>query len=147
MRSAWPQHKPITVRISAHDLIDGGTTIEDSILFSRWIHEAGADMITVSTGAVTAERRPMVGRLYQTTWSDQIRNETKIPTMAVGGVASFADANTIIAAGRADLCAMARGYMFDPYFPRHAAHQQGYKDMRWPNQYRGANALVMRDFD
>ena len=147
VRSAWPQHKPITVRISAHDLIDGGTTIEDSILFSRWIRDAGADMITVSTGAVTAERRPMVGRLYQTTWSDQIRNETKIPTMAVGGVASFADANTIIAAGRADLCAMARGYMFDPYFPRHAAHQQGYKDLRWPNQYRGAKALVMRDFD
>ena len=147
VRRAWPQDKPITVRISAHDMVDGGTTIEDSILFSRWIHEAGADMITVSTGAVTAERRPMVGRLYQTTWSDQIRNETKIPTMAVGGVASFADANTIIAAGRADLCAMARGYMFDPYFPRHAAHQQGYKDMRWPNQYRGANALVMRDFD
>ena len=147
VRRAWPQDKPITVRISAHDMVDGGTTIEDSILFSRWIHEAGADMITVSTGAVTAERRPMVGRLYQTTWSDQIRNETKIPTMAVGGVASFADANTIIAAGRADLCAMARGYMFDPYFPRHAAHQQGYRDMRWPNQYRGANALVMRDFD
>ena len=147
VRRAWPQHKPITVRISAHDLIDGGTTIEDSITFSRWIHKAGADMITVSTGAVTAERRPMVGRLYQTTWSDQIRNETKIPTMAVGGVASFADANTIIAAGRADLCALARGYMFDPYFPRHAAHQQDYKDMRWPNQYRGANALVMRDFD
>lgn len=147
VRRALPQHKPITVRISAHDLIDGGTTIEDSILFSRWIHEAGADMITVSTGAVTAERRPMVGRLYQTTWSDQIRNETKIPTMAVGGVASFADANTIIAAGRADLCALARGYMFDPYFPRHAAHQQDYRDMRWPNQYRGANALIMRDFD
>ncbi len=147
VRRALPQHKPITVRISAHDLIDGGTTIEDSILFSRWIQDAGADMITVSTGAVTAERRPMVGRLYQTTWSDQIRNETKIPTMAVGGVASFADANTIIAAGRADLCALARGYMFDPYFPRHAAHQQDYRDMRWPNQYRGANALIMRDFD
>ena len=147
IRRAWPPRKPITVRISAHDLIDGGTTIEDSIAISRLLRDAGADMITVSTGAVTAERRPMIGRLYQTTWSDQIRNETKIPTMAVGGIASYADANTIIAAGRADLCAMARGYMFDPYFPRHAAHQQGFGDMRWPNQYRGANALAMRDFD
>lgn len=147
VRKAWPQHKPIATRISAHDLIDGGTTIDDSIIFSRWLHEAGADMITVSTGAVTAERRPMTGRLYQTTWSDQIRNETKIPTMAVGAIASFADANTIIAAGRADLCAMARGALFDPYFPRHAAHQQGYRNIRWPNQYRGANALIIRDFD
>ena len=147
VRAAWPKHKPITARISAHDLVEGGTTLEDSLQISRWLHEAGAAMITVSTGAVTAERRPMNGRLYQTTWSDQIRNETGIPTMAVGGVASFADANTIIAAGRADLCAMARGALFDPYFPRHAAHQQGYKDMRWPNQYRGANALIIRDFD
>ena len=147
VRKAWPREKPITARISAHDLIEGGTTLEDSLQMSRWLHDAGADMITVSTGAVTAERRPINGRLYQTTWSDQIRNETKIPTMAVGGIASFADANTIIAAGRADLCAMARGALFDPYYPRHAAHQQGYKDMRWPNQYRGANALVIRDFD
>jgi len=147
VRKAWPRDKPIAARISAHDLVEGGTTIEDSITFSRWLHEAGADMITVSTGAVTAERRPMSGRLYQTTWSDQIRNETKIPTMAVGAIASFADANTIIAAGRADLCAMARGELFDPYFPRHAAHQQGYRGLRWPNQYRGANALIMRDFD
>jgi anthraniloyl-CoA monooxygenase len=67
--------------------------------------------------------------------------------MAVGGIASFADANTIIAAGRADLCAMARGELFDPCFPRHAAHQQGCKNMRWPNQHRGANASIMRDFD
>ena len=147
VREAWPKDKPITARISAHDLIEGGTTLADSLQISQWLHAAGADMITVSTGAVTAERRPMKGRLYQTTWSDQIRNETKIPTMAVGGIASFADANTIISAGRADLCAMARGALFDPYFPRHAAHQQGYKDMRWPNQYRGANALVLRDFD
>ena len=147
VREAWPKHKPITARISAHDLIEGGPTLEDSLQISRWLHDAGADMITVSTGAVTAERRPMKGRLYQTTWSDQIRNETRIPTMAVGGIASFADANTIISAGRADLCAMARGALFDPYFPRHAAHQQGYKDMRWPNQYRGANALIIRDFD
>jgi anthraniloyl-CoA monooxygenase len=88
----------------------------------------------------------MVGRLYQTTYSDQIRNETKIPTMTVGGVASSADANTIIASGRADLVAMARGSMFDPYFPQHAAHRQGYQDLRWPNQYRGANVLKMRDF-
>lgn len=147
VRKALSKHKPITARISAHDLIEGGTTLADSLQISQWLHAAGAEMITVSTGAVTAERRPMKGRLYQTTWSDQIRNETKIPTMAVGGIASFADANTIISAGRADLCAMARGALFDPYFPRHAAHQQGYKDMRWPNQYRGANALVLRDFD
>jgi len=146
VRKAWPKEKPITARISAHDLIEGGTTLEDSLEISRWLRDAGADMITVSTGAVTAERRPMNGRLYQTTWSDQIRNETRIPTMAVGGIASFADANTIIAAGRADLCAMARGSLFDPYFPRHAAHQQGYGDMRWPNQYRGASALAIRDF-
>lgn len=146
VRDAWPKERPITVRISAYDFLDDGTSVDDSFVLSRRLRDAGADMITVSTGAVTADRRPMIGRLYQTTFSDQIRNETKIPTMAVGGIASFADANTIIAAGRADLCAMARGYMFDPYFPRHAAHRQGYGDMRWPNQYRGADALTMRDF-
>ena len=146
VRAAWPAQKPITVRISAHDLLEGGITEDDSIIISRWLHQAGADMITASTGAVTAHRRPMVGRLYQTTYSDQIRNETKIPTMTVGGVASYADANTIIAAGRADLVALARGYMFDPYFPHHTASQQGYQDLRWPPQYRGANVLKMRDF-
>jgi anthraniloyl-CoA monooxygenase len=144
VRAAWPQAKPISVRISAVDWVEGGTTIEEAVEIARLLREAGNDVLDVSTGAVTNHRRPTVGRLYQTGFADHIRNSLGIPTMTVGGVASWSDANSIIAAGRADLCLMARGALIDPYFVRHAAHAQGYA-IAWPAQYIRAAELEMHE--
>jgi anthraniloyl-CoA monooxygenase len=93
---------------------------------------------------VVSEQNRVEGRLYQASFSDQIRNELDIPTMAVGGIVSHGDANTVIAAGRADLCALARGYLVDPYFVRHAAHAQDYDALDWPGQYRRAKEVRIR---
>jgi anthraniloyl-CoA monooxygenase len=144
VRAAWPSAKPISTRISAVDWVEGGTTIEDTLTIARMLRDAGNDILAVSTGGVTSQQRPAGGRLYQATFSDQIRNELGIPTMAVGGIVSHGDANTLIAAGRADICALARGYLVDPYFVRHAAHAQGYAGLDWPSPYRRAKEVRMR---
>jgi anthraniloyl-CoA monooxygenase len=144
VRAAWPSAKPISTRISAVDWVEGGTTIEDALEIARMLRDAGNDILAVSTGGVTSQQRPAGGRLYQATFSDQIRNELQIPTMAVGGIVSHGDANTLIAAGRADICALARGYLVDPYFVRHAAHAQGYDALDWPAPYRRAKEVRMR---
>ena len=144
VRAAWPAHKPISTRISAIDWVDGGTTIEDAIEIGRLLHSAGNDILAVSTGGVTSEQRPVDGRVYQAVFSDRIRNTLGIPTMAVGGIVSHSDANTIIAAGRADLCALARGYLADPYFVRHSADAQDYDVANWPSQYRRSREVRMR---
>jgi anthraniloyl-CoA monooxygenase len=144
VRAAWPAGKPISTRISAVDWVDGGTSIEDAFEIARMFHGAGNDILVVSTGGVTSAQRPVEGRLYQAIFSDQIRNELNIPTMAVGGIVSHGDANTVIAAGRADICALARGYLVDPYFVRHAAHAQDYDALNWPSPYRRAKEVRMR---
>jgi anthraniloyl-CoA monooxygenase len=144
VRAAWPAGKPIGTRISAVDWVDGGTTIEDAFEIARMLQGAGNDILAVSTGGVTSAQRPVDGRLYQAIFSDQIRNELDIPTMAVGGIVSHGDANTVIAAGRADICALARGYLVDPYFVRHAAHAQRYDALNWPGPYRRAKEIRMR---
>jgi anthraniloyl-CoA monooxygenase len=144
VRAAWPAGKPISTRISAVDWAVGGTTIEEALEIARMLRDAGNDILAVSTGGVTSLQRPAGGRLHQATFSDQIRNELGIPTMAVGGIVSHGDANTLIAAGRADICALARGYLVDPYFVRHAAHAQGYDTLDWPAQYRRAKEVRMR---
>jgi anthraniloyl-CoA monooxygenase len=143
VRAAWPADKPISTRISAVDWVEGGTTIEDGIEIARMLHEAGNDILTVSSGGVVSEQPRMDGRLYQASLSDQIRNALGIATMAVGGIVSHGDANTMVAAGRADLCALARGYLVDPYFVRHAAHAQN-QDANWPSQYRRAREVRLR---
>ncbi len=144
VRAAWPAHKPIATRISAVDWLEGGTTIEDAIEIGRMLHNAGNDILAVSTGGVSSTQRPMDGRAFQATFSDQIRNELGIPTMAVGGIVSHGDINTIVAAGRADLCAMARGSLEDAYFPRHAARALNYAGLKWPSQYRRAAEIQLR---
>jgi anthraniloyl-CoA monooxygenase len=144
VRAAWPAEKPISTRISAVDWAEGGTTIEDALEIASMLRDAGNDILAVSTGGVTSQQRPASGRLYQATFSDQIRNELDIPTMAVGGIVSHGDANTIIAAGRADICALARGYLVNPYFVRHAAHAQGYDGLDWPGPYRRAKEVRVR---
>ncbi|HWF96842.1 MAG TPA: bifunctional salicylyl-CoA 5-hydroxylase/oxidoreductase [Xanthobacteraceae bacterium] len=144
VRAAWPAGKPISTRISAVDWVEGGTTIEDALEVARMLHDAGNDILAVSTGGVTSAQRPVDGRLYQASFSDQIRNALDIPTMAVGGIVSHGDANTVVAAGRADLCALARGYLVDPYFVRHAAYAQGYDALEWPGPYSRAKEVRMR---
>jgi anthraniloyl-CoA monooxygenase len=144
VRTAWPAQKPISVRISAVDWVEGGTTVEEGIEIARLLHDAGNDIVAVSAGGLVSEQARVDGRLFQAGLSDQIRNELGIPTMAVGGIVSHGDANTIVAAGRADLCALARGYLVDPYFVRHAAHAQSYDALNWPSQYRRAREVRMR---
>jgi len=108
------------------------------------LSDAGNDILAVSSGGVSSAQRPIDGRAYQATFSDQIRNELGIPTMAVGGIVSHGDINTIIAAGRADMCALARGSIEDAYFPRHAARALNYGGMKWPSQYRRAAEVQLR---
>jgi anthraniloyl-CoA monooxygenase len=144
VRAAWPAGKPISTRISAIDWAAGGNTMEDAFEIARMLRDAGNDILAVSSGGVVSEQSRVEGRLYQAVFSDQIRNALHIPTMAVGGIVSHGDANTVIAAGRADLCALARGYLVDPYFVRHAAHAQDYDGLDWPGPYRRAREVRMR---
>ncbi|GAA0618932.1 bifunctional salicylyl-CoA 5-hydroxylase/oxidoreductase [Kutzneria viridogrisea] len=137
VRQVWPAHKPMTVRISATDWVDGGTTAADSVRIAEAFALAGADAIDVSTGQVTPQERPAFGRSYQTPFADRIRNEVDIATIAVGAISSHDDVNSIILAGRADLCALGRPHLYDPHWTLHAAAEQGYSGpaVRWPPQF------------
>jgi anthraniloyl-CoA monooxygenase len=144
VRAAWPAHKPISTRISSVDFVEGGNTIEDGIQIGRMLAKAGNDILAVSAGGVSGAQSRVDGRAFQASFSDQIRNELGIATMAVGGLVSHGDINTIIAAGRADMCALARGYLEDAYFPHHAARDQNYAGVPWPSQYRRAGEISLR---
>lgn len=135
MRAIWPADKPMSVRLSCNDWVDGGNTPEDAAIFARMFKEAGADMIDCSSGQVSKAERPVYGRLYQTPFSDKIRNEIGIPTMAVGAISEADHVNSIIAAGRADLCAIARPHLADPAWTLHEAARIGIKSVAWPRQY------------
>lgn len=134
VRAVWPAHKPMSVRISATDWADGGFGPADAVIVARTLQGLGLDIIDVSAGQVVSEGRPTYGRLYQTPFSERIRLETGLPTMTVGAISSYSDVNSIIAAGRADLCALARAHLYDPYWTRHAATEQNWP-ISWPNQY------------
>ena len=145
MRAVWPSEKPFSVRISAHDWAPGGNTPDDAVVIARLFKGAGADLIDVSSGQTTREAKPVYGRMYQTPFADRIRNEVGIATMAVGAIFDPDHVNSIIAAGRADLCALARPHLADPYWTLHAAAQLGYKDTSWPNQYLTGKAQLERN--
>src|SRR4051812_35617799 len=134
-RAVWPADKPMSVRISATDWVDGGFDGDDAVAFARMLKEAGCDIVDVSTGQVWPEQRPAYGRSYQTPYADRIRHEAGMPVIAVGAISSYDDVNTIILAGRADLCALARPHLWDPHWTLHAAADQGV-DIAWPVQYR-----------
>jgi anthraniloyl-CoA monooxygenase len=134
VRAAWPAARPISVRISATDWAPGGFDGDDAVALARLLKAHGCDIVDVSTGQTTAEAEPVYGRLYQTPYADRVRHEAGIPTMTVGGISSYADVNSILAAGRADLCVLARAHLYDPYWTRHAATEQGYA-LPWPSQY------------
>jgi anthraniloyl-CoA monooxygenase len=143
VRAVWPAERPISVKISATDWAPGGLPGEDAVALSVMLREHGCDLITVSTGQTVPDQQPVYGRLYQTPFSDTIRNEAEVPTMTVGNVAAYADANSIVAAGRADLVALARGHLYDPYWTRHAAWEQGW-DLPWPEQYASVKTFTPR---
>jgi len=135
MRAVWPADRPMSVRISATDWVEGGVTGDEAVVVAKALVAAGADIVHVSTGQTSKDAKPVYGRMYQTPFSDQIRNETHIPTIAVGNITDAEQVNAIIAAGRADLCALARPHLTDPYWTLRAAAQLGYRDQHWPNQY------------
>ncbi|HEX6468826.1 MAG TPA: bifunctional salicylyl-CoA 5-hydroxylase/oxidoreductase [Streptosporangiaceae bacterium] len=134
VRAVWPAHKPVSVRISATDWVQGGITGDDAVEIARAFQAAGADAIDVSTGQVTPDERPAFGRSYQTPYADRIRNEVGIATIAVGAISSYDDVNSIILAGRAHLCAIGRTHLYDPHWTLHAAADQGYEGpgADWP---------------
>jgi anthraniloyl-CoA monooxygenase len=123
------------VRISATDWVDDGVAGEEAVAIARAFVAAGADIIHVSTGQTSTDAKPVYGRMYQTPFSDQIRNEAHIPTIAVGNITDADQVNAIIASGRADLCALARPHLADPFWTLHAAAELGYKQQYWPPQY------------
>jgi anthraniloyl-CoA monooxygenase len=135
MRAVWPQDRPMSVRISANDWVPGGLTPEDAIFVARAFKAAGADVIDCSSGQVSKAERPVYGRMFQVPLSDRIRSEVGVPTIAVGNIFEGDHVNTIIAAGRADLCAIARPHLADPAWTLHEAAKQGYTDVSWPHPY------------
>ncbi|MFF3794854.1 bifunctional salicylyl-CoA 5-hydroxylase/oxidoreductase [Streptomyces sp. NPDC002134] len=141
VRAVWPQEKPMTVRISATDWAEGGTTAEDAVEIARAFAAHGADAIDVSTGQVVAEEEPEFGRSYQTPFADRIRNTVGLPVIAVGAISSWDDVNSLILAGRADLCALGRPHLYDPHWTLHAAAEQGYDGpgVLWPAPYRAGS--------
>ena len=144
MRAAWPDERPMSVRISATDWVEGGVTGEDSVRIAQAFIAAGADIIHVSTGQTSPDAKPVYGRMWQTPFSDRIRNEARIPTIAVGNVTEPDQLNSIIAAGRADLVALARPHLADPAWTLHAAAELGYTDQWWPWQYRSGKQQLER---
>jgi anthraniloyl-CoA monooxygenase len=145
VRAAWPAERPMSVRISAHDWAPGGNTGEDAVAIARMFKEAGADLIDVSSGQTTRDAQPVYGRMYQTPFADRIRNEVGIATMAVGAIFEPDHVNSIVMAGRADLCALARPHLADPYWTLHAAAALRYDGVEWPVQYLTGKAQLTRN--
>ncbi|MFC9678929.1 bifunctional salicylyl-CoA 5-hydroxylase/oxidoreductase [Streptomyces sp. NPDC056948] len=141
VRNVWPGERPLTVRISATDWAEGGTTGEEAVEIARAFAAHGADAIDVSTGQVVADERPEFGRSYQTPFADRIRRAVGVPVIAVGAISSWDDVNSLILAGRTDLCALARPHLYDPHWTLHAAAEQGYTGpgVAWPAPYRAGS--------
>jgi anthraniloyl-CoA monooxygenase len=135
IRAVWPSDRPTSVRLSCHDWTEGGNTPADAAIFAAMFKEAGADLIDCSSGQVWKEERPVYGRLFQTPFADLIRNEVGIETIAVGAISEADHVNSILAAGRADLCALARPHLADPAWTLHEAARIGVTSVAWPKQY------------
>ncbi|HVW68778.1 MAG TPA: bifunctional salicylyl-CoA 5-hydroxylase/oxidoreductase [Steroidobacteraceae bacterium] len=147
MRAVWPDDRPMSVRISAHDWVPGGITPDDACEVARWFKAAGADIIHVSSGQVSRDEKPIYGRMFQVPFSDQIRNDVSVPTIAVGNIYEADHVNTIIAAGRADLCALARPHLHDAAWTLHAAAEQRYAGVVWPKPYAGGRLQLERNLE
>jgi anthraniloyl-CoA monooxygenase len=147
MRAVWPGEKPMSVRLSATDWVVDGITPAESVAIARAFVAAGADIIHVSAGQTTPDAQPVYGRMFQTPFSDRIRNEGRVATIAVGNITEPDQVNSIIMAGRADLCALARPHLTDPNWTLRAAAELGYTAQPWPNQYSSAKRQIERLFE
>ena len=147
MRAAWPADKPMSVRISAHDWAPGGNTPDDAVAMARLFKAAGCDVIDVSSGQTTRAARPVYGRMYQTPFADRVRNEAGILTMAVGAITEADHANSIIGAGRADLCAVARAHLADPAWTLHEAAKLQTRAIEWPRPYESGRDQLYREIE
>ncbi|MDE4144620.1 MAG: bifunctional salicylyl-CoA 5-hydroxylase/oxidoreductase [Pseudophaeobacter sp. bin_em_oilr2.035] len=145
MRDVWPAHKPMSVRISANDWIgDEGVTPEEAVEIAKAFSEAGADIIDVSAGQTSIDAKPVYGRMFQTPFSDRIRNEAGIATMAVGNIYEADHANSILMAGRADLICVGRPHLADPYWTLHEATRIGDRQAAWPLPYEAGRDQAWR---
>jgi anthraniloyl-CoA monooxygenase len=142
VRAAWPAHLPLSVRISAHDWVEGGLTPADAVDVARAFKAAGADMIDCSSGQVSKKERPIYGRMFQTPFADRIRQEAGIATIAVGAISEADHVNAIIASGRADLCAIARPHLANPAWTLTEAAKIGHTEQVWPRPYQAGKAQM-----
>ncbi|MCC6197995.1 MAG: bifunctional salicylyl-CoA 5-hydroxylase/oxidoreductase [Burkholderiales bacterium] len=147
VRAAWPAHLPMSVRISAHDWVEGGITPDDAVEIARAFKAAGCDLVDCSSGQVSRKQQPVYGRMYQTPFADRVRNEAGVATMAVGAISEADHVNSIIAAGRADLCAIGRPHLANPAWAYLEAAKIGYLDVPWPKQYRSAKTQLERNLE
>ena len=146
MRAAWPAEKPMSVRISANDWMgELGVTPDEAVEIARAFTEAGADLIDVSAGQTSTQAQPVYGRMFQTPFSDKLRNEARVATMAVGNIYEPDHANSILAAGRADLVALGRPHLIDPMWTLRAAAALDYRDIHVPPQYLNGQAQLARN--
>jgi anthraniloyl-CoA monooxygenase len=145
MREVWPADRPMSVRISAHDWAPGGNTADDAVEIARLFKAAGCDFMDVSSGQTTRNAKPVYGRMYQTPFSDRIRNEVGIQTIAVGAISEVDHVNSIIAAGRADLCAIARPHLADPAWTLHEAAKLQSRHVDWPLPYLSGRDQLYRE--
>lgn len=146
VRAVWPEHLPMSVRISAHDWVEGGITPDDAVAIARAFKAAGADLIDCSSGQVSKAEKPVYGRMYQTPFADRVRNEADIATIAVGAIFEADHVNSIIASGRADLCALARPHLADAAWTLREAARIGYTGTIWPKQYYPAKSQLETNF-
>ncbi len=147
VRAVWPEHLPMSVRISAHDWVEGGITADDAVEIARRFKAAGTDMVDCSSGQVSKAEQPVYGRMYQTPFSDRVRNEAQVPTIAVGAIFEADHVNSIIASGRADLCALARPHLADASWTLRESARIGASDVAWPRQYFPAKRQLETNFE
>jgi anthraniloyl-CoA monooxygenase len=145
VRAVWPEDRPMSVRISASDWAEGGLSEDDLVALAGAFRDAGADLIDVSTGQTVPWQKPVYGRMYQTPFSDLLRNRVGIATIAVGNIFEADHVNSIIAAGRADLCAIARPHLADPSWTLHAAAAQNWTEQQWPKAYLSGKSQLERN--
>ncbi len=146
VRAAWPEDRPLSVRISAHDWVEGGITPTDAVEIARAFRAAGADLIDCSSGQVSKQEKPIYGRMFQTPFADRIRQEAGIATVAVGAISEADHVNSIISAGRADLCAVARPHLANPAWTLTEAAKIGYTAIAWPQQYVSGKTQMEANF-
>jgi anthraniloyl-CoA monooxygenase len=147
VRAVWPAQRPLSARISASDWAQGGLSEEDLLIIAGALKQAGADVLDVSTGQTVPDQRPLYGRMWQTPFADKVRNEIGIPTIAVGNIFEADHVNSIIAAGRADLCAIARPHLSNPAWTLSAAAEQKFLEQEWPDPYLSGKAQLERNLE